>query len=299
MRIAILCRDETLHGVRRIAEAARRRRHTVRVLDPYRFLLKVRSGRLDLEYAGRPFGRTDAVLPRLGAGISEHSLALVRHLDASGRLVINAPGAIEIARDKLRTLQLLARNGLPVPRSAFAPDPRYLPAALRAVGGAPVVVKLPRSTQGKGVMRAGTREEAQALADAMWSLERDVILQEYAEEAGGRDLRLFVVGGEAIAAVRRRAPRGAFRSNLHLGGSVRRARITKEAKDLALRACRLCGLEVAGVDFLETKKGLLLLELNAAPGFEGIERATGGDIASRIVDHLEARHRGEPPLPAP
>ncbi len=291
MRIVILCRDQTLHGVRRIAEAARRRRHRVRVLDPYRFLLKVADGEIALEYKGKPFGGADVFLPRLGAGISEHSLALVRHLDASGNLVINRAEALEAARDKLRTLQLLARHNLPVPRTAFAPDPAYLARALRAVGGPPVVIKLPRSTQGKGVMLAGSAEEAQFIADAMWVLQRDVIVQEYIREARGSDLRILIVGGEVIGAVRRRAPKGAFRSNLHRGGSARRARPSKEAANLALRAAALCGLEVAGVDLLETGGGPLVLEVNAAPGFEGFERVGDRGVATRIVDYLERRRR--------
>ncbi len=291
LRIVILCRDETLHGVRRIAEAARRRRHSVRVLDPYRFLLKIDGGRISLEYKGKPFGGADVFMPRLGAGISEHSLALVRHLGASGNLVINRADALEIARDKLRTLQLMAENNLPAPRTAFAPDPAYLARALRAVGGPPVVIKLPRSTQGKGVMLAESAEEAQSIADAMWALQRDVIIQEYIREARGRDLRILIVGGEVIGAVRRRARKGAFRSNLHRGGSVRRARATKEAKDLALRAAALCGLDIAGVDLLETKAGPLVLEVNAAPGFEGFERAGDPGVPSRIAEFLETRWR--------
>jgi len=291
MRIALLCRDEQLHGVRRIAETARRRGHRVRVLDPYRFLLKLERGKFALEFRGRPFGGADVFLPRLGAGISEHSLALIRHLQLGGWLVVNEASALEAARDKLRTLQLLARHGLPVPRTAFAPDPGYLPAALRSVGGAPAVIKLPRSTQGRGVMRAHDEEEAQSVADAMWSLQRDVLIQEYVPEGGGGDLRLLVVGGRVVGAVRRRAPKGRFRSNLHRGGGVRRARATKEASGLALQAAALCGLEIAGVDLIESGKGLLVLEVNAAPGFEGFDRVGGPDAAARIVDYLEERHR--------
>ena len=220
MRIVILCRDKTLHGVRRIAEAAQKRRHNVRVLDPYRFLLKIVGGKISLEYKGKPFGMVDLILPRLGAGISEHSLALVRHLGVSGALVVNHAEALEVARDKLRTLQLLARNDLPVPRTTFAPDPAYLARALRAVGGPPVVIKLPRSTQGKGVMLAESEEEAQSIADTMWAIQKDVIIQEYIEEVRGADLRVLIVGGEVVGAVRRRARKGAFRSEeTHICGS--------------------------------------------------------------------------------
>ncbi len=293
MRIVILCRDETLHGVRRIAEAARQRRHDVSVKDPYRFLLKISGKSLALEFEGKPFAGADAYLPRLGAGISAHSLSLVRHLAMAGNVVVNRPEALDVARDKLRTHQLLAANGIPVLRSAIAPNPAYLRRALRAVGGAPAVIKLTTGTQGKGVMLAGSADAAQGIADAMWELEGDVLVQEYVREAAGRDLRLFLVGGEVVAAVRRRAPRGAFRSNLHQGGSVRRARVPKEAAALAFRSAALCGLEVAGVDFLETKKGLRVLEVNAAPGFEGVERATGIDVASRIVGYVEDRVGGK------
>jgi ribosomal protein S6--L-glutamate ligase len=208
-------------------------------------------------------------------------------------VVVNRPGALDVARDKLRTHQLLAANGIPVLRSAIAPNPAYLRRALRAVGGAPAVIKLTTGMQGKGVMLAESADAAQGIADAMWALEGDVLVQEYVREAAGRDLRLFLVGGEVVSAVRRRAPRGGFRSNLHQGGSVRRARVTKEAAALALRSTALCGLEVAGVDFLETKKGLRVLEVNAAPGFKGVERATGLDVASRIVGYVEDRAGGK------
>ena len=295
MRIVILCRDETLHGVRRIAGAARRRGHRVRVLDPYRFLLKISGGEIALEFGGKPFGGADVFLPRLGAGISEHSLALVRHLGASGRLVINRAEALEVARDKLRTIQLLARSGVPTPRTAFAPDPAYLPRALRAVGGPPAVIKLPRSTQGRGVMLARSLEEAQSIADAMWAIERDVIVQEFIHEARGSDLRVLIAGGEAIGAIRRRAPKGSFRSNLHQGGTARRARLTRRMAELALRAAEVCGLDIAGVDLLEAGGELRVLEVNAAPGFEGFERTGERSVAARIVDTIEARwreHRG-------
>ena len=291
MRIGILCRDAALHGVRRITETARRKKHRVRVLDPYRFLLKLYEREISLEFRGKPFPGADVYLPRLGANISEHSLALIRHLEASGALVINGSGAIETARDKLRTLQLLAQNGLPVPKTAFAPDPAYLRAALDSVGGAPVVMKLPRGTQGKGVMRAHDLEEAQAISDVMWNLQRDAIVQEYVEEAREGDLRIIVVGGEVAAAVRRRASRDEFRTNLHRGGSVKKATPTKRAAELARDAATLCGLEVAGVDLLETKRGPLVLEVNAAPGFEGVERAGGPDVAPVIIEHVERRYR--------
>ena len=268
-----------MHGVRRISEAARRRKHRVRVLDPYRFLLKLGAGEISLEFRGKPFAGADVYLPRLGANISEHSLALIRHLEASGALVVNGSRAIETARDKLRTLQLLAREGLPVPKTAFAPDPAYLRAALEGVGGAPVVMKLPRGTQGKGVMRARDAQEAQAISEVMWNLQRDAIVQEYVEEARRGDLRVIVVGGEVAAAVRRRASGDDFRTNLHRGGSVKK--ITPRPKTVCgtrrRDAAKLCGLEISGVDLLETKRGPLVLEVNAAPGFEGVERAGGPD----------------------
>jgi len=289
VRIGILCRDKTLHGVRRISESARSRKHRVRVLDPYRFLLKLNDGEISLEFRGKPFSGADVYLPRLGANISEHSLALIRHLEASGALVINGSGAIETARDKLRTLQLLAQQGLPVPNTAFAPDPAYLRAALDSVGGAPVVMKLPRGTQGMGVMRARDIEEAQAISDVMWNLQRDAIVQEYVEEARKGDLRVIVIGGEVVAAVRRRASRDEFRTNLHRGGSVKKVTPARHVAELAKSAAKLCGLEIAGVDLLETSRGPLVLEVNAAPGFEGVERAGGPEVAPVIIDYVERR----------
>ena len=262
----------------------------MRVLDPYRFLLKLNEGEISLEFRGRPFSEADVFLPRLGANISEHSLALIRHLEVSGALVINDSRAIETARDKLRTLQLLAQNDLPVPRTAFAPDPAYLRAALESVGGAPVVMKLPRGTQGKGVMRAHDLEEAQAISEVMWNLQRDAIVQEYVEEARRGDLRIIIVGGEVAAAVRRCASRYEFRTNFHRGGSVRKVVPSKRTSEIAISAAKLCGLEIAGVDLLEADRGPLVLEVNAAPGFEGVERAGGPDVASVIVDYVDRRY---------
>ncbi|MEK6711108.1 MAG: RimK family alpha-L-glutamate ligase, partial [Nitrospinota bacterium] len=268
MRLVILCRDAQLYSVRRMAEAARARGHAARVLEPYRFLLGLDGGRPSLRYGEEPFGGADLFLPRLGAGISEHSLALLRHLEAAGMRVINSSASVEVARDKLRTLQLLAGHGLPVPRTAFAPDPARLPEAIEAVGGPPVVLKLPRGTQGKGVMLAAGREQAQAIADFMWSLEREVLVQEYVDGGRRGDLRLLAIGGGVAGAVRRRAMEGEFRTNLHQGGSVSLLEPSPEARDLALRAATLCGLEIAGVDLVESERGLLVLEVNAAPGFE-------------------------------
>jgi ribosomal protein S6--L-glutamate ligase len=291
LQLIILCRDETLHGVRRITEEARQRRHQVRILDPYRFLLKMDGGVFTLDFKGKPFFGGDVFMARLGAGISEHSLTLIRHFELAGFLVINSADALENARDKFRTAQLLARAGLPVPRTAFSPDPAYLIRALKAVGGPPVVMKLPRSTQGRGVMYADSRKEAQSIADTMWALERDVIVQEFIDSAKGSDLRIIVVGGVAVGAVRRLASKEEFRSNLHQGGSVRKARLTREAASLAEQAAAVCGLDIAGIDLLEADEGLKVLEVNAAPGFEGFERNGEHNVASRIVEYIESRWR--------
>ena len=175
-----------------------------------------------------------------------------------------------------------------MPKTAFAPDPAYLRAALGSVGGAPVVMKLPRGTQGKGVMRAHDVEEAQAISEVMWNLQRDAIVQEYVEEAREGDLRIIVVGGEVAAAVRRRASQDEFRTNLHRGGSVQKVSPARRVSELAKSAAKLCGLEIAGVDLIETKRGPLVLEVNAAPGFEGVERAGGPAVAPVIIDHARA-----------
>jgi len=289
LRLAILCRDENLHAVRRITVEARRRRHRVQIMDPYRTLLKIVRGEVAIEFEGKSFGGADVFMPRLGAGISNHSLALVRHLEISGCLVINSCGALDIARDKLRTAQLFVRAGLPSPRTAFAPDPIYLPRALELVGGPPAVIKLPRSTKGHGVMIAETLEAAQSIADAMWALERDVIVQEFVREAKGSDLRVLVVGGKAVRAVRRRASRGEFRSNLHQGGTAYPARLTRHAAILSERAAEVCGLDIAGVDLLQATGELKVLEVNAAPGIEGFECAGDERIVSLIVDYIETR----------
>ncbi|MFQ5896349.1 MAG: RimK family alpha-L-glutamate ligase [Nitrospinota bacterium] len=295
MRFVFLCRDGGLFSVGRLIECARARGHVAETVDPYECLLTLEAGRPLLLYRGRPLGAVSCALPRLGANLSEHSLAVVRQLELMGVPTVNGSGPLALARDKLHTLQRLAGAGLPVVRTAFGPNPAFLAEALRRVGGPPVVFKFRRGMQGVGVMVAESLRAARALAEAMWASQQDVLIEEFVADSEGRDVRVLVVGGRIVGAMRRSAPAGDFRSNLHRGGQGEAVRLPRPHRELALRAAELVGLEVAGVDLLESRSGPKVLELNASPGFEGLERATGRDIAGAILRHAERRARGGAP----
>lgn len=226
----------------------------------------------------------DVVIPRIGASVTGYGLSVVNHLDMMGVPVLNAAVGIARSRDKLRCLQLLASSGLPIPRTVMARDRSNVPRLLDEVGGLPAVVKLLRGTQGVGVMLASTLAELQGILDTFWDLGQEIVLQEFVAESRGRDIRALVVGGRVVGAMRRKARRGEFRSNLHRGGRGKPVTLSPQFVEAALQATRVVGLEVAGVDLLETRRGPTVMEVNSSPGFEGLERATGLDVAGAIVE---------------
>jgi ribosomal protein S6--L-glutamate ligase len=237
---------------------------------------------------GSALPEVDVVVPRIGASITNYGLAVVRQFDLMGVPVLNGASSIARSRDKLRSLQLLAHEGLDVPTTVCARSPAGLDSALELVGGAPAIVKLQQGTQGIGTMIADTTQAAHALLETFWAMGQDIVLQEYVRESKGRDVRIIVIGGEVVAAMRRVAKRGEFRANLHRGGSAVSLKLPKSYRTMATRATEVMGLEIAGVDVLEGRRGPRILEINSSPGLEGIERTTGVDVAGAIIDHAEA-----------
>jgi|CZKU01.1.fsa_nt_gi ribosomal protein S6--L-glutamate ligase len=289
MRLLVLSRNAALYSTRRIVLAARARGHDVSVADPLDFRIVISRGRPSLHLGDRPAPHADLVLPRIGASITNYGLAVVRQFDLMGVPVLNTALAIARSRDKLRTMQLLTKRDIDVPVTVCMRTPGSIEPALSLVGGAPCILKLQQGAQGIGTMIAETPQAVTSLLETLWAMGQDIILQQYIAEAKGRDLRAIVVGGRVIAAMRRQAKAGEFRSNLHRGGLGVKAVLHDKYRRAAVAATRVMGLEVAGVDMLETREGPKILEINSSPGLEGIERASGIDVAVAIVMHAE-RH---------
>lgn len=288
MKMLILSRSASLYSTSRIVLAARARGHHVTVIDPLDFQIVVARNRPSLFVGGARAGKFDVVVPRIGASITGYGLAVVRQFALMGVPVLNSAVAIARSRDKLRALQLLSRASLDVPTTVCARSPVGLDSALDLVSGCPAIVKLQQGTQGIGTMIADTPQSAHALLETFWAMGQDIVLQEYVRESKGRDVRVIVVGGEVIAAMRRVAKKGEFRANLHRGARGMPVRLSQQYRRAAIRSAEIMGLEVAGVDMLEGKKGPRILEINSSPGLEGIERASGIDVAGAIVEHAEA-----------
>lgn len=287
MKIAILSRNPKLYSTRRLVEAARARGHEVRVLDVLRCYMNITSHRPGIHYRGEELEQFDAVIPRIGASVTSYGNAVLRQFEMMGVYPLNESVAIARARDKLRALQLLSRKGIGLPITGFANKPDDIEDLIDMVGGPPLVIKLLQGTQGMGVVLAETRQAAQSVIESFLGLKANVLVQEYIKEAGGADIRCFVIGDKVVAAMKRQAKAGEFRANLHRGASASVIRITPEERSTAVRAARTMGLNVAGVDILRSNHGPLVLEVNSSPGLEGIETATGKDLASLIIQFTE------------
>jgi ribosomal protein S6--L-glutamate ligase len=290
MKLAILSRNSKLYSTRRLVEAARERHHTVRVLDPLRCYLRISSDGFEMHHKGRPIAGYSAVIPRIGASITRYGTAVLRQFELMGSFTPNSSDAIARARDKLRSHQLLAAQGIGLPVTVFGDNPDDTVDLLSMLGPPPHVIKLNEGTQGAGVMLTEKPSASRSVIEALRGLYANFLVQEFIAEAKGADLRCFVVGGEVVAAMRRQAPKGDFRSNLHRGGSAKAVRVSEAEQATAVRAASVLGLGVAGVDLIRSKRGPLVLEVNSSPGLEGIEAATGIDIAGRIVDHVVSGH---------
>ncbi|HXI02729.1 MAG TPA: RimK family alpha-L-glutamate ligase, partial [Candidatus Saccharimonadales bacterium] len=278
-----------LYSTRRLKEAARARRHDVRVFDTLQFTILVEQGRPALRYRNRDIGHLDAVIPRIGASITFFGTAVTRQFEQMGVFCLNTAAAISVSRDKLRSIQALSRHKIGLAGTAFVKAPDGILKAIEEVGGAPVVIKLIEGTQGVGVILADNNKVAEAIIETLQSARQHVLIQKFVSESRGTDIRAFVVGGRVVAAMRRRAQAGEFRSNVHRGGSASAIRLDPEYERTAVLAAHVMGLHVAGVDMLEGKDGPRLMEVNSSPGLEGIEKATGVDVAGAVIDYLEER----------
>jgi ribosomal protein S6--L-glutamate ligase len=287
MKIAILSRNKTLYSTRRLIEAAEARGHETAVLDVKRCYMNIASHNPTIHFKGEPLPQYDAVIPRIGASVTFYGTSVLRQFEMMGVYPLNESVAITRARDKLRSLQLLSRRGIGMPVTGFANKPDDIQDLIAMVGGAPLVVKLLEGTQGIGVVLAETNKAAKSVIEGFMGVKANILVQEYIEEAGGADIRCFVVGGRVVAAMKRQAVAGEFRSNLHRGGSAELIRITPEERSTAVRAARIMGLNVAGVDLLRSNHGPVVMEVNSSPGLEGIEEATGKDVAGLIIGFIE------------
>ncbi len=289
MKLAILSRNATLYSTRRLVEAARERGHSVRVLDPLRCYLRIAPDGFQMHYKGRALAGYDAVIPRIGASVTFYGTAVLRQFEMMGSYTPNPSDAILRARDKLRAHQLLAKAGIGLPTTVFGDNPDDTADLLRMLGPPPHVIKLNEGTQGNGVILAERLSASRSVIEAFSGLYANFLVQEFIGEAKGADLRCFVVGGKVVAAMRRKAKKGEFRSNLHRGGSASVVSLSADETETAVRAAKAMGLNVAGVDLIRSNRGPLVLEVNSSPGLEGIEGVTGLDVAGAIVDYAAYR----------
>ena len=291
MKIGILSRNAKLYSTRRLVEAAKQRGHEVQVIDTLRCYMNITSHHPAIHYKGEKLIGFDAIIPRIGASITFYGTAVLRQFEMMGVFPLNESVAITRSRDKLRSLQLLARKGIGLPVTGFAHFPDDTQDLIALVGGAPLVIKLLEGTQGIGVVLAETQKAAESVAEAFRGLKAHFLIQEFVKETSGADLRCFVIGDKVVAAMKRQAREGEFRSNLHRGGTGGTVRITPEERSTAVRSAKIMGLNVAGVDILRSNHGPVVLEVNSTPGLEGIEKATGKDIAGMIIQFIEKNAR--------
>ena len=289
MKIAILSRNRKLYSTRRLIEACEKRGHEPVVLDVLRSYMEVVPSKPEVHFKGNALDAFDAVIPRIGASVTFYGTAVLRQFEMMGAFPLNESVAIARSRDKLRSLQLLSRKGIGLPSTGFAHDPDDIQDLIKMVGGAPLVIKLLEGTQGIGVVLAETKKAAESVIEAFMGLKANIMVQEYIKEAGGADIRCLVVGDKVVAAMKRQALPGEFRSNLHRGGSASLIKITPKERATAVKAAQIMGLNVAGVDLLRSERGPLVMEVNSSPGLEGIEQATGKDIASMIIEFIEKK----------
>lgn len=287
MKIGILSRNSSLYSTKRLIEACKQRGHEVKVIDALRCYMNINSDKPEIHFKGEELAGFDAVIPRIGASVTFYGTAVLRQFEMMGVYPANESVAISRSRDKLRSMQLLSRKGIGMPITGFASKPDDVKDLLDMVGGAPVVIKLLEGTQGIGVVLAETNKAAESVIEAFMGLKANIMVQEFIEEAKGADIRCFVVGNKVIAAMKRQAKEGEFRSNLHRGGSAQLVRLSKEERATAINAAKVMGLNLCGVDILQSKNGPVVMEVNSSPGLEGIELATEKDVAGMIFDFIE------------
>lgn len=287
MKIAILSRRPQLYSTRRLVEEGKKRGHFVRVIDTLRCYMSITTHKPSIHYQGETLSGYDAVIPRIGASVTFYGNAVLRQFEMMGVFALNDSIAITRSRDKLRSVQLLSRKGVGLPITGFADSPDDINDLIKMVGGTPLVIKMLEGTQGIGVVLAETQQAAESVIEAFLGMNAYIIVQEYIKEARGADIRCFVVGDQVIAAIKRQAKPGEFRSNLHRGGKASLITITDEERFMAIRAAKIMGLNVAGVDLLRSHRGPLVMEVNSSPGLEGIEKTSEQNIAGMIIEFIE------------
>ena len=287
MKIAVLSRNENLYSTRRLKEAGEARGHEVDIIDTLHCYMDITRSRPAVRYHGEELPYYDAVIPRIGASITFYGTAVVRQFEMMGSFCVNESVAISRSRDKLRSLQLMSRKDVGLPRTGFANKPDNIKDLIKNVGGAPLVIKLLEGTQGIGVVLADTNKNAESIIEAFMGLKANILVQEFIKEAGGADIRCFVIGSKVVAAMKRQGAEGEFRSNLHRGGSATLVKLKKEERATAVNAAKLMGLNVCGVDILQSNNGPVVMEVNSSPGLEGIETATNKDVAGMIYAFIE------------
>lgn len=291
MKIAILSRNPRLYSTSRLVAAGEARGHTVQIIDPLRCYMNVVSKLPTIHTKGELLTGFDAVIPRIGASVTFYGTAVLRQFEMMNVYPVNESVAISRSRDKLRAMQLFARKGIDLPITGFAHSLEDIPRVIDLVGGAPLVIKLLEGTQGQGVMLAESVQAAESLLQTLMGLKANIMVQEYIKEAKGSDIRAIVVGDKVVAAMKRQAKPGEFRSNLHRGGVASSVKISPEERTVAVQAAKSMGLNVAGVDILRSERGPLVLEVNSSPGLKGIETASGKDVAGLIIEFIEKNAR--------
>jgi len=288
MKIAILSRNKNLYSTNRLFNAGTKRGHRIDVIDYLRCYINIGENQTAIYYNGQKLGRYDAVLPRIGASQTSYGTAIVRQFEMIGDFVINKSDAIKSSRDKLRSLQVLAKHGIDMPITGYASHTMDIHDVIEKVGKTPLIMKLLQGTQGNGMVLAETMKAAESVMNAFKQVDADILIQEFIKESSGVDIRAIVVGDKVVAAMQRVAPEGEFRSNVHRGAATKHINLTPEEEEIAIKSTKVLGLSVAGVDLMRSKRGPLVLEVNSSPGLQGIELLTGADVAGEIISFIES-----------
>ena len=288
MNIAILSRNKNLYSTNRLFNAGTKRGHRINVIDYLRCYINIGENQTAIYYNGKKLGRYDAVIPRIGASQTSYGTAIVRQFEMIGDFVINKSDAIKSSRDKLRSLQVLAKHGIDMPITGYASHTMDIHDVIEKVGKTPLIMKLLQGTQGNGMVLAETMKAAESVMNAFKQVDADILIQEFIKESSGVDIRAIVVGKKVVAAMQRVAPEGEFRSNVHRGAATKHINLTQEEEEIAIKSTKILGLSVAGVDLMRSKRGPLVLEVNSSPGLQGIELLTGADVAEEIIRFIES-----------
>jgi len=287
MRVYVLSRNQNLYSTKRLVEAGEQRGWEIKVIDYLKCTIEIMKGELVINYLGKVLPTPDAIIPRIGASRTFYGTAMVRHFEMMDVFSTSGNLAIARSRDKLRSLQVLSKNDVDMPKTVFASNMSSSKDVIALSGGAPLVLKILEGTQGVGVVLVDSEKAAKSVLDAFYGMDVNLLVQEFIEEAGGADIRAFVVGGEVVGAMRRQGAEGDFRSNLHQGGTAVAHKLSRKEKSTALAAAKAMGLGVCGVDMIPSSRGPLVMEVNSSPGLEGIEKSTQIDIAGKIMDYIE------------